>query len=424
MPFTSAYSKWCDRYSNIQYNYGLITKMKLKIGQMWIPSVWELWDLNFYRNVPYRKDVELLPAYLFNWYNMGKRDWLQWRHYFNEIFYSRLPFSIGWALSLSIAFFIIHLKNVMGLDSKSLFADGFAAMTGGIVLLMLIMCCWWIWCWFNDLLYESVVDSRYIKKLRAAFVCGFFLFLLSEIMLFGGFFWAYFDRVYNPGYVTSVCVPSGMECIDYKRWPLVGTIVLVTSGYYANNAYYLVKAGIYDNFVWFAWCTLILAVLFLSIQLVEYNGLSFTISDNVYGSFFYLLTGFHGFHVTVGFLFLCEQYGRVISSSSSLSDYMNDMHYFSDASMIFNRDRHLGLAFSLIYWHFVDIIWIFLFINVYVYNNDSQWDNFSIDMYIYCTSSDYRSTYLRASDINVLIVQNSFAEYTPWVRNWIFYRSI
>ena len=56
-----------------------------------------------------------------------------------------------------------------------------------------------------------------MKKLRAAFVCGFFLFLLSEIMLFGGFFWAYFDRVYNPGYVTSVCVPCGMEYIDYKR---------------------------------------------------------------------------------------------------------------------------------------------------------------------------------------------------------------
>jgi heme/copper-type cytochrome/quinol oxidase subunit 3 len=298
---------------------------------------------------------------------------------------------MGWVLTLSISLFILELKNVIGFGSYN-----WIGISGGIALFLFILFCWWMLCWFSDLLYESVVDSRYTRKLRSAFVCGFLLFLVSEIMLFGGFFWAYFDRVYNPGYLTSVCVPTGMEYIDYKRWPLVGTIVLVASGYYANHAYYLVKAGVYDHFTWFAWCTLLLAVLFLSIQLVEYNGLSFTISDNVYGSFFYLLTGFHGFHVTVGFLFLCEQYGRISSTLIKLS-----RNWEKQTNMIINRDRHLGLAFALIYWHFVDIIWIFLFVNVYVYNNDSETDYFKLNMYFFGTPSEYRSQcqYLRPSEL-------------------------
>jgi heme/copper-type cytochrome/quinol oxidase subunit 3 len=93
-----------------------------------------------------------------------------------------------------------------------------------------------------------VVDSRYVRKIRAALVCGFTPFLVSEIMLFGGFFWAYFDRVYNPGYSTAVCLPRAMEYVDYRGLPLVGTIVSVTSGYYANHAYYLAKAGEYVTF--------------------------------------------------------------------------------------------------------------------------------------------------------------------------------
>jgi cytochrome c oxidase subunit 3 len=225
---------------------------------------------------------------------------------------------------------------------------------------------------FDDVIYESRMNGCYNRKIRAALVCGFICFLISEVLLFGGFFWAYFDRVFNPGYIVgSLCIPSGMENIDYWRWPLVGTFVLVTSGYFANHAYYFLRAGSWVHCVVYGIVTLILAVSFLLVQLVEYNGLNIRISDNVFGSFFYLLTGFHGFHVTVGLLFLCEQYSRVM-----IPLYRHRLWRVHRVNYIFNRDRHLGMAFALIYWHFVDIIWIFLFFNVYVLNNFnlSDWD--------------------------------------------------
>lgn len=86
----------------------------------------------------------------------------------------------------------------------------------------------------------------------------------------------------------------------------------MTSGYFANNSYYFLRAGSLTHSIVFGMATLALAVFFLFIQYMEYNGLSLTISDNVFGSYFYLLTGFHGFHVTVGLLFLCEQYSRLM----------------------------------------------------------------------------------------------------------------
>jgi heme/copper-type cytochrome/quinol oxidase subunit 3 len=180
------------------------------------------------------------------------------------------------------------------------------------------------------------------------------LFLISEVMLFGGFFWSYFDRVFNPGAIPGCHLPTGLERIDYWRWPLIGTIVLVTSGYFANHAYYSLRGGSRSGFYLCGSITLLLGILFLCIQLLEYNGLDIRISDNVYGSFFFLLTGFHGFHVTVGILFLFDQYFRLIGRRRVFA---------------LDRSRHIGVACALIYWHFVDVIWIFLFINVYVLNN-------------------------------------------------------
>lgn len=100
----------------------------------------------------------------------------------------------------------------------------------------------------------------------------------------------------------------------------------------------------------YSYITLLLAVLFLCIQVFEYNSLRFTISDGIYCSLFYLLTGFHGLHVMIGTIFLAIQTDRLYR-------------------LKLTRDSHLGYALGLIYWHFVDVIWIFLFIFVYVHQD-------------------------------------------------------
>jgi len=128
-------------------------------------------------------------------------------------------------------------------------------------------------------------------------------------MLFLGFFRTYFDRVFNVGHaVGSNWMPVGIEAINAWRWPLVGTAVLVTSGFFANHAYYLYRVGSFAHSSIFGSLTPLLAVSLSAIQCIEYNGLTFTMADSVYGSSSYILTGFHGFHVTVGILFPAEQF--------------------------------------------------------------------------------------------------------------------
>ena len=113
--------------------------------------------------------------------------------------------------------------------------------------------------------------------------------------------------------------------------------MLVTSGYFANHAYYSLRGGSRSGFYFCGYVTLFLGLLFLCIQVLEYNGLDLRISDNVYGSFFFLLTGFHGFHVTVGILFLFDQYARLVGGRDSRSVFSLD------------RSRHIGITCSLIY---------------------------------------------------------------------------
>lgn len=135
------------------------------------------------------------------------------------------------------------------------------------------------------------------------------------------------------------------------RWPLVGTFVLITSGYFANYSFYYMRVGSFVHSILFSMATLSFAIFFLLIQYTEYNSLILTLSDSVFGSLFFILTGFHGFHVTVGLFFLCEQY-----SCAFLPYKTHRLWYVKRVNYLFTRERYSGLGFALIYWHFVDII--------------------------------------------------------------------
>ena len=175
------------------------------------------------------------------------------------------------------------------------------------------------------------------------------LFLLSEIMIFGSFFWVFFDRLFHLSYVTGyLSVPTSVELIRWFKEPLYATVVLVASGYTCNYSYYLFRENDLLQAYLYSFLTNLLGCIFLYIQYMEYSHLKFTISDTVYCAVFFLLTGFHGTHVLIGTLFLFVQYWIKWKEGNN---------------------NLLGLTLALIYWHFVDIIWIFLFIFVYLFNN-------------------------------------------------------
>jgi len=207
----------------------------------------------------------------------------------------------------------------------------------------------------NGWIFEIVEESfygRYNKKLKTALLYGFLLFLLSEAMLFGTFFWAYFDRMFHLSYVTGfLSVPTSVEVIRWFKEPLYATIVLIGSGWSANYSYYMFCCNDISSLkkaYLFSFITNLLGFVFLYIQYIEYNHLNFTISDTVYCTIFYVLTGFHGIHVIIGNLLLLFQYWLKFN---------------------YRDNKTFGLSFAVLYWHFVDIIWIFLFLFVYLFNN-------------------------------------------------------
>lgn len=264
------------------------------------------------------------------------------RHYFNNILFTPWPFCISICL-----FNIIYLAILM--VNKYFFLS----TTVSILLLYFVVYVMTesIMGWVLEIVEESFY-GKYTKKLRSALLLGFILFLISEVMLFGSFFWAYFDRLFHVSYVTGfLSVPTTVETIRWFKEPLYATVVLIGSGWSANYSYYLFQindaSSIKKAYI-FSVITNALGCMFMYIQYVEYNHLNFTISDTVYCSVFYVLTGFHGIHVIIGNLLLFIQ-------------YVIKYNYIDN--------KTFGLSFAVLYWHFVDIIWIFLFFFVYMFNN-------------------------------------------------------
>lgn len=180
---------------------------------------------------------------------------------------------------------------------------------------------------------------------------GFLLFIVSEVLFFVGFFWAYFHSSLSPVIqIGSSWPPPGIE--TFKAWdvPLLNTVILLTSGASCTWVQYALIAGQYDDVVLGFICTLSLSFLFIFFQFEEYVGAAYGISDSVYGSAFYMLTGFHGFHVIIGTIFLAVCFGRFLLG-----------HYTSR--------NYLGFSLAAWYWHFVDVVWLVLFIAVYCWGN-------------------------------------------------------
>lgn len=230
--------------------------------------------------------------------------------------------------------------------------------------------------WFVAILRESAL-GYHTSKVQSGLRLGMLLFIASEVMFFFAFFWAFFHYSLVPSVVTgAVWPPVGTQAVNAWGLPLVNTLLLLTSGFTITIAHAYILKGNGDGFFWYLFLTFALGAVFLFCQAYEYKyGVKFSWRDNVYGSIFFVTTGFHGFHVTVGTMFLIFCWVRHLLASVlpasiflySLFKVINLFGYTPEKAKrwAFTPTQHFGFEAAAWYWHFVDVVWLFLFLTVY-----------------------------------------------------------
>lgn len=203
--------------------------------------------------------------------------------------------------------------------------------------------------WWRDIIRESTIECYHTKKVTRGLSMGMLLFIISESMFFFAFFWSYFYFSFNPHFnLGSVWPPMYLAILNPFEIPLLNTCLLITSGASLTWCHHSIL--IKDKFeaILALVLTISLGLIFTACQFFEYQTAPFSISDGVYGSIFFLTTGFHGFHVFVGTVFLIVCLYRL---------------YFDH----FTCDQHLGFEMAAWYWHFVDCVWLGLYVIFYVW---------------------------------------------------------
>ena len=201
--------------------------------------------------------------------------------------------------------------------------------------------------WFKDIIIESTFQGKHTKKVQKGLKMGMLLFIVSEIMFFFSFFWAFFHSSLAPTiWIGCVWPPLGIETINYLHLPLLNTIILLSSGVSLTWSHRAIVNNDRLSTIYGLIITILWGILFTLLQFYEYKHSTFSINDSVYGSVFFLLTGFHGFHVIMGTVLLIVSLFR--------------QYYYH-----FLNNQHIGFESSIWYWHFVDVVWIFLYIFLY-----------------------------------------------------------
>ena len=219
-----------------------------------------------------------------------------------------------------------------------------------LISLMFVLACMYLW--FRDVVREGVQHHNFVVKIGLRY--GMSLFIASEVLFFAAFFWAFFDMsIYPRAGINHVWPPANIKPFDPFHLPYLNTLILLLSGTTVTWAHH---ALIHDNrrhAIIGLVLTVLLGLSFTSLQAYEYAHAAFGFKDGIYASTFYLATGFHGFHVIVGTIFLAVCMFRLIKGNLT-------------------AEHHVGFESAAWYWHFVDVIWLFLFICVYWWGGSSH----------------------------------------------------
>ena len=222
----------------------------------------------------------------------------------------------------------------------------------GTVMVLYTMAGWW-----RDVIDEAENRKLYTPVVQLHLRYGMLLFIASEVMFFAAWFWAFFDVSLFPGEAVQesraaltggVWPPKDIATFDPWHLPLVNTLILLTSGTTVTWAHHALQHNDRKGLVWGLVCTIVLGLLFTTVQAYEYAHAGFGFSGHIYGSTFFMATGFHGFHVIVGTIFLTVCLFRALAGH-------------------FKPEQHFGFEAAAWYWHFVDVVWLFLFVSIYVW---------------------------------------------------------
>jgi cytochrome c oxidase subunit III len=215
-----------------------------------------------------------------------------------------------------------------------------------------------MYAWWSDVIKEGKAgDHTPVVMMHHRY--GMILFIASEVMFFVAWFWAYFDGFFNVDAAEQYArlaatgghwPPTGVELFNPWHLPLFNTLILLTSGTAVTWAHHALLHKDKRGLVWGLALTVALGALFTVVQAIEYAEAGFSFSGNLYGATFFMATGFHGFHVLVGTIFLIVCLVRAMRDE-------------------FTPKQHLGFEFAAWYWHFVDVVWLFLFATVYVWGS-------------------------------------------------------
>lgn len=201
--------------------------------------------------------------------------------------------------------------------------------------------------WWRDVDREASIIGEHTKFTYSLIITGIILFILSEVMFFVSFFWSFFHNSLNPGLELGIqWPPAGVYRINPYEAPLLNSILLVSRGVTLTYSHFRLLRINFNKAKRMLIITLMLGLLFTLTQLIEYIEASFTIIDSVYGSIFFIRTGFHGIHVIIGALFL-------IYSLTRITNYK------------LRKENHSGFNNRAWYWHFVDVVWLILYLLIY-----------------------------------------------------------
>lgn len=284
-----------------------------------------------------------------------------------------------WPLLASIAAFTMAIGAIIWMQSLN-DGPGLFGLTGpwvfavSFAIVIAIAYLWW-----RDVIIEAHKgDHTPVVQLHLRY--GMILFIASEVMFFVAWFWAYFDASFYPAGIEAITTnkdaivgmvkrndvlggvwpPKPIEATDaftsgsfqhtFDPWglPLVNTLILLTSGCTVTWAHHAMLKNDRKGLIWGLVLTVLLGILFTVCQIIEYGHAGFSYAGHIYGSTFFMATGFHGFHVFVGTIFLLVCLLRALKGH-------------------FTPKQHFGFEAAAWYWHFVDVVWLFLFACIYVW---------------------------------------------------------